>query len=578
MKSGSGSFPTARAALLLVAVVAATVVLTWPLAAHLRTRLPHTDYVARTDALVAGWVLAHQTHALATAPTTIADGNIFHPSSNALFYGPLGVGALPLFAPVFLASGGDTTLALNVTFLLGVALTSWTSAVVVLLWTGSIGAAVASAATLLGSTWLVRGMVATAPFAAALFYVPVIAYRAAFRTRTLRESLWLVPLLFLQCLVDVVYVAPAVLAPLGLLAAGRLLRRATRRSGLHLAAALALSLIAMAPVLAGYVAVAAANPGLPLQTFWDHRIPRFVLPYGLFRDSSRAVPLLLLVFLLVGGVAFLRRKRRSGTEEGDSLWAQGALWTTTGILLSLPPTGFFGRRRIALPIGLAAQWIPSLAVIRTHDRLGVAALFGFAFLAAAAFREVETWIDRIARRRALAVWGRRIALLALVGGLYVASRHQALEEGLWLRPFPLFEPPQWSAPAAEVLRRAPGAVLELPVWPVGISTPFAQARAMYRSTQHWRPLVNGHHSYYPSDFPARVEVAARVPHPKALQALRREANLSTIAVPLDTMPEGMRRQWETLAVSPKPGLRLVFHSQNELIFEIDDVPEPPARP
>ena len=57
---------------------------------------------------------------------------------------------------------------------------------------------------------------------------------------------------------------------------------------------------------------------------------------------------------------------------------------------------------------------------------------------------------------------------------------------------------------------------------------------MYRSTQYWRPLINGHHSYYPSDFPTRVELAARLPDPKALQTLRRNADLSMVAASLGT--------------------------------------------
>jgi hypothetical protein len=91
---------------------------------------------------------------------------------------------------------------------------------------------------------------------------------------------------------------------------------------------------------------------------------------------------------------------------------------------------------------------------------------------------------------------------------------------------------------------------------------------MYRSAQHWRPLINGHHSYYPSDFPDRAGVAARVPEPDALDVLRREANLALVAVSLKALLRNDRALWERHALQPPPGLRLVHRSLDELVFEV----------
>src|SRR5262245_59020352 len=128
--------------------VAAVLWLTWPLAEHLGTHLPATRATWQFDGLYGAWALAHETRALLGHPTTLAEAGIFHPARHALFYGPTALGALPFFAPVFLATG-NPALALNVVFLGGLALTAWTLHLVVQRWSGS-----ALAGAVAGATWL----------------------------------------------------------------------------------------------------------------------------------------------------------------------------------------------------------------------------------------------------------------------------------------------------------------------------------------------------------------------------------------------------------------------------------------
>jgi len=109
------------------------VFLTWPLAAHLTTHLPG---IAPLDSLLVGWALAHQSHALSTAPWSFPDGNIYWPSRRALYYGEAGFGAVPYFMPPFLATG-NPTLALNLVLLVGLVLTAWSMQRVVARLTGS---------------------------------------------------------------------------------------------------------------------------------------------------------------------------------------------------------------------------------------------------------------------------------------------------------------------------------------------------------------------------------------------------------------------------------------------------------
>jgi hypothetical protein len=566
-----------HALFLLILSLGATLLLTWPLALHARDRLPDTNIAAPIDSLVAGWLLAYEAHALVTAPRDITAGNIFHPSPHAIFYGPLGLGALPIFAPIFIATG-NTTLALNVLYLAGVALTAWSMALVVRLWTGSLAAACGAASTLLASQWLMRGMVATAPFAAALFYLPFIIYLAAVRTRTVRESLWLVPLLVLQCLDDLVYIAPAVLAPLGVLAVVRFARARTRRSGIALATAIVLTLVVMSPMIAGYVAVRRENPNLAQQTFWP---PPLGIPpaFGqLFSPASaRAVPVPIAVLIVALGIAFVSRARGRPLRRRDTIWVHGALWFVVGVVLSLPRVVVVWQTVVPSPLGIVARWVPPLALARTTDRLGLAALMGSALLAGAATAETLRLLR--GRRSAAPAW-REAGLAAGVGiAAYLGSGHADPARSYLPRNYPLFAPPRWSDGAVAVLRAAPGSVVELPFPSLEKTMPRVHARAMYRSTGYWRPLINGHHSYYPADFAARVSWASRLPDPQAIEVLRDTADLSLIAVPLDDLAPSTRLTWQIFAAHPPRGLRLAFQSRHEMIFAV--LPrggEPQGRP
>src|SRR5215470_3965859 len=68
--------------------------LTWPLVPNAATHLPKTAYGCGFDNLYSGWTLAHQTKALVGA-APLADGGIFDPAPDTLYYGPLATGALP---------------------------------------------------------------------------------------------------------------------------------------------------------------------------------------------------------------------------------------------------------------------------------------------------------------------------------------------------------------------------------------------------------------------------------------------------------------------------------------------------
>src|SRR5215475_2126621 len=106
---------TPRPLALLLLYSTLVVWLTWPLASQLGTALPNPIPQAHVSAPRLGWALADESRVL-TSGASFADAGIFHPASNALFFGEVAFGALPFFLPPFLLSG-NPTLALNLLFL-----------------------------------------------------------------------------------------------------------------------------------------------------------------------------------------------------------------------------------------------------------------------------------------------------------------------------------------------------------------------------------------------------------------------------------------------------------------------------
>jgi hypothetical protein len=203
-------------ALVALALHAALVTwVTWPLAAHLTTHLADTWLGCEFDLLQMAWVLAYQSHRLVTAPWALAQANIYYPAQRALFTGEAGFGALPVFAPIFLASG-NPTLAVNLTFLLGVVLTAWALHIVVLRWTRSHLAGALAGWTFVMTRWVLWNWVVSAPTYGILFYMPFIILVAARPAARLRDALLLLPMIVLQALATI-YIAIAVVVPLGLL-------------------------------------------------------------------------------------------------------------------------------------------------------------------------------------------------------------------------------------------------------------------------------------------------------------------------------------------------------------------------
>ena len=103
----------------------------------------------------------------------------------------------------------------------------------------------------------------------------------------------------------------------------------------------------------------------------------------------------------------------------------------------------------------------------------------------------------------------------------------------------------------------------------------SNAIAMYRSTTHWRPLVNGYSSYWPAGFVERIALSRRVPNPEALQKLVCQTGVRSILVNLIGYPPQSRLMWRRAQTIPLPGLKLVWASSSQLLFDVT-LPPPGA--
>jgi hypothetical protein len=541
----------------LACYVAAVVVLSWPLATVLATHLPNAGGTFVSDLYYAGWALAWQSHALLTEPARFTDANIYGGVPHALFYGPPGFGLLPAFLPVFAASD-DATLSLNAALLLNLALTAAAVHVVVGRWTRSPWAAVAAGTTFLMAP-AALGRCAMTPQYAALWPVAPIVWIMAQPSLTRGAAVALGVLIAVQAYTDAIYVAVPVFLVVGLSAVARGLRAGTRPEARRLAGALLLAAVAVAPLYAAYALVRADNPHLRVQSVWSARHlwvdPRTWLPLTV---EPLTLDRLVGVLVLAG---LLCRATVPGTDPVPwRVWRQAGAWFLVALLLGwvLP---------VAVP-AFRALLIGTIA--RDVTRLGFVGLVPACLLAGLGFAAcVATGRSALGRRT-----GTVVAVL-LLGG-WIVTRVASFR-------WPIGGYPVAAAPSsgAELifLRSGRGTVLELPIGALHLDTE-SHARAMYRSTRHWRTLLNGYASYYPATFPVLVELARRAPAADALAELRRDAGLETIVLRTEPPKEGDPAkfaklhelwlwQWRQLGIKgPVAGPRIVYEDANVMVLTL----------
>jgi len=144
-----------QAGLAVAVYLTAGVVGTWPLARlaadHIFTR------GSPDDVLLVLWILAWDTRALATEPTRLFSGNMFHPTPDVLAHSEHLLGTVPLFAPWYAATG-NPVLGMNLMMLASFVLAGCFMHALIWACTRSHVAAYAAGLSFALAPWRVNGL------------------------------------------------------------------------------------------------------------------------------------------------------------------------------------------------------------------------------------------------------------------------------------------------------------------------------------------------------------------------------------------------------------------------------------
>lgn len=475
-----------------VAYIVATVAMTWPFAAKLGSATP-----AGGDPLLQIWVARWVQHALVTDPRHLYDANIFHPYANTLAYSDSNVPAALLSAPVYILTG-NAVLAVNLlvlgTFVL------------------AAGGVYALAVALTGNRAVafVAGLAyAFLPYRYAHIYhlnqlghawTPWVLAALVLLVRRQRPA-WAVAfgMLFAVQVVTSFYVAFQLVFVVGIALVAALVAAPQARSWrfvAQLALAGAVAAVIVLPLALPYLRVRdelglertvreaeryRASPTSYLRVtgenrFWE-RLPG--------RGGSEDI-------LFPGGVAL------AGAALGLLAWRRRPALTAAavatalvGFVISLGPTWQpTAAGGTPLPYRFLYDHFPLFKAMRVPARFGVLFDFAVVILAASGF----AWVWGLLAERV------RPELARLIGiGATAALALLALVE-LRAVPFPLVEVDRSATAAAPYrwLAEQPddGAVMEFPVIELGEGER-PVTLAMFWSTLHWKPLVQGYSGFAP---------------------------------------------------------------------------------
>ena len=484
-----------RLAAVAVLFIGLTAVMTWPQVEYLGTRArQHQDVYFNM------WRLRWFAHALATAPSHLFDGNIFHPERRTLTYSDAMIVEGAVGAPLLWA-GVPPMLVHNLLLLGAIVASAVAMFVLVRLLTASSSA----------------GLLAALVFA----FVP---YRFEhYMHMELQWTMW---------------------TPLSFWALHRTMETKAWRHGVLTGLFVALQMLSSiyyGVFLATLLGVSAVL--VLLSRTRDEWWPAL----------KALIPGALLAVLLCGAYAvpYMETKSRTGGRSevelvtfsarpssylvatpdnvmwGRSFASRGRIERRLfpgAVVVVLALIGLFLRPppRVALIylVGLALafdmslglsgysyralyQHVPLYQGLRALSRLGIFVVFFLAVLAAYGYVALAALLPRFAR-----------PILAIALGLAMLMEYRV--RPLELVPYPNDPPPLY----AWLAQQPRGVVAELPMTPDAL--PGSDPAYSYLSTFHWQPIVNGYSGFYPASYLSRLADTAEFPDERALRRLQRD--------------------------------------------------------
>ncbi len=556
-----------------------TVAVTWPVFRHPASTVLDTTTLygdawslIQRDINLTMWILAWDTHALTTHPTTLFHANAFHPAPWVLATSEHMLGNVPWFAPLFLATG-NPVLAHQLTLLASFVVAGLAMAAFAFYWTADRTAA------------FVAGLCyALAPYrlwqlgnlhVIAIQYLPLVllGIDGILDRRRPRTATLLLAGALVASTACSYYVGYAAFVLAGVYAAAGLLgRRAPRgRSVALLALAAGAAAVVVGLVTVPYVLLQRSG-ALPDQTQGGFDSLAFfgVLKFGVSgmlawfvrpRDGGIPQYLGLVAMLLAAAGLVLGR----GTPRGALVAV-----IVAGLVLYLGPIvpdPWTPGVVLPTPYAWLAAVVPGFSAMRAPQRFGC--LVTVAVMALAGFG--------LAALRARLRDGGQARLAAIVPWMFaVVMLVEVRPPGLRA----MAVPPEGSTPeAARWLREhgERGVVLNLPFNRFEL---YRESSYLYDSIFHWSPIVNGYASYPPSTYVAVGEAAAPLPDPAALDAVLALVDVRWIVLHLGGIPPRYQPAWRTTLDA---ALRKVAEFPGAVIYEVPPrggvrPPPPTGRP
>jgi hypothetical protein len=483
------AFPLASLALFVLLAVMHT----WPLATD-PGRLSRND---TADTVHKEWILAWDAHQLAHDPWHLFDTNTFYPERDTLAYSDHLLVQAIMGAPL-LWSGASPVLVYNLLLIAGLALTGWTTSLVVERWTGNRLAGILSGSLMAFNALSLTRFPELQDQHLEFFPLALWALDRLLTTPRLAYAAHLAGWFVLQALTGgylFVFTSLSLVAAVAARPADWAGPRSRRVAGLLLLSA-GVAGLALTPFLLPYLRVSReqgftrslaevsefsarftdylATGGRLHFSVWSHR---FFNKDALFPGVIASG---LAMTALVGGVAWKDRRARMAVAFGLVAFA-----------VSFGP-GF--------PLYTALTRVfPIMAGIRGAVRSGQLCLAAIAILAGFGW----VLLQRRLERRAVA-----IGIVLLLG-----AHLEALRAPIQYRAF------QGISPIFDSLKTSDRKVIACFPFPGPLEV-FQNADCMLASTRFWQPLVNGYSSFIPARYYRDAAALKSFPEGTTLQYLK----------------------------------------------------------
>lgn len=532
-----------------------TVLLTWPVAAHLGTTVaafPYFDQirVIHPDTYLTTWIVGWGARAMLSAPSRVFDAGIFHPADDALAYSEHMFGVLPITLPIYLITG-DVVVTHQVLLLASFVLSGVFAYLLVREWTGSRMGGLVAGMVFAFAPWRFRNL----PQLHLLdtFYLPLVVL---FASRWLRGGGWPALLaaataLFLQalCAYSIAYAVCAAVVPFAVVHAWTVGAPWRRTAALLLGFGASLAVVAavslpylgalgrdVAPV------IAAAAPDLMLGR-WGTTLAGWLDPQTYFFLGYATCAL---AGAGLVAAAWKRHEAAAGGVPSGTIVASAFAMLVPLALLSVGP--------VNAPV-LQPLWdaVPGLAHYRVPWRFAFQMPLALALLAGLAAATVDIR------------FGERSPGLV---GVATAAAVAALCGQVWAR-IPTLEirgraavPPVYAWLARQT-SPADAAMLEVPAGTVEHRA-YADPEYVYWSLYHGHRLVNGYSGYRPGGYSVLLDLVEQLPNADALAAIRRLTGPAWIVVHLSELDDTARKRWS----DPGP-LREVARFDGDVVFAVE---------